>query len=59
MSKIEIFSTGYEWNWLNTLNRFIDGVAFGAGIVLVVILFVLFINIKSTGKSKEKKEKQS
>lgn len=44
MSKLAIFNTGYEWNWLHTLNQFIDGIAWGAGLVLVFILFIRFIN---------------
>lgn len=53
MSKIPIFSTGYEWNWLHTLNQFIDGAAWGAGLVLVFVLFVRFVNgaDKKTKKS--------
>ena len=51
MTKIEIFSTGYVWNWLHTLNQFFDGLAWGAGLVLVFIIFVLFVN-KSSEKDK-------
>lgn len=44
MSQIEIFNSGYVWNWLHTLNQFLDGAAWGAGLVLVFIGFILFVN---------------
>ena len=44
MSQIDIFSTGYAWNWLHTLNLFLDGAAWGAGLVLVFLIFALFVN---------------
>lgn len=51
MSKIEIFSTGYVWNWLHTLNQFLDGAAWGAGFVFVFLIFILFVS-KSGKKDK-------
>ena len=44
MNQIDIFSTGYVWNWLHTLNRFLDGAAWGAGLVLVFLVFILLVN---------------
>lgn len=44
MSKIEIFSTGYTWNWLRTLNQLVDGFSWGAGLVLAFAIFVVVIS---------------
>lgn len=52
MTKIEIFDTGYTWNWLHTLNQFMDGVVWGAGVLLVFLVFILFVN-KFSKKDKQ------
>lgn len=52
MTKIEIFSTGYTWNWLHTLNQFMNGVVLGAGFLLVFLVFILFVN-KFSKKDKQ------
>lgn len=49
--KIQIFSTGYEWNVIASLNKFIDGVLFGLGLLLVALIFSLYLSI--TDKKKE------
>ena len=51
MTKIEIFDTSYIWNWLHTLNQFLDGAAWGSGLVLVFLIFILFVS-KSSKKDK-------
>lgn len=51
MSQIEIFNSGYAWNWLRTLNQFLDGFSWGAGLVLAFAIFVVFVN-KSSKKDK-------
>lgn len=55
MTNIPIFNTGYEFNWLPLLNRFIDGIGFASGALLVVLAIFLIINsaVKSSEKKKE------
>lgn len=35
---------GLEFNWLALMNQFFLGISFGAGLLLMFILFVLFVN---------------
>lgn len=42
---IEIFNTGYDWNWLRSLNQFLDGFSWGTGLVFALLLCVLIIRV--------------
>lgn len=54
MNNIPIFNTDYEFNLLPILNRFIDGIGFASGALLVVLIIILIINmaVKSSKKKK-------
>lgn len=41
---IQILNTEYSWNWLATLNHFLSGLSWGAGLCLAFLVFVLFVN---------------
>lgn len=59
MTEIPIFNTGYTWNWLATLNHFIDGIGFASGALLVVLAVLLAIStaVKSSEKKKPNERK--
>lgn len=57
MTKVAIFNTSYEWNWLHTLNQFLNGVSWGAGVALVFLLFILFVNKSGTKTTDDEKRR--
>lgn len=51
-AQLEILDTGYVWNWLVSLNNFLEGLEWGAGLVFMFTIFVLLVNKSGAGKKK-------
>lgn len=51
--KIQIFDSQYAWNVLASINTFLEGALWGAGFLMVLLIFVRLTKKKTKDKEKQ------
>lgn len=50
MTKIALWGSGYELDWLVVLNKFLDGLSWGLGLVAAFLIFALIVRVSAKKK---------